>query len=400
MKEDSEISALLNHSGRLIIFSFCVCVSIVFLAVDFFRYNSRFTYSSLFGNLSKGKSDRTKIAMTNLFITNEDGKPWKYRPIDCFGLWTFIQTFENSSTDFVVDHLLFHNQVSDIDCGDLILSKNGISLFRSIRFIQISKDWLIRRAMEIGFNATRKVNNGHAICDFKPLHGILFNDYLIDYDYFIYGDIDGIFGRTDLFNSLTFQFDVISQRCNSLPIQASCGTARSLASGSFTMVKISEAYFHLLRGSMKKWTWKSMMESGREFYLDESGVHEGFNYALHRDESLIQLCKNCSTKISQENAVFVFNIHFGSRGIASELNKNVYFRWDVSNGMVFNYTNLMGKAHFTHWLDLKYNGKERLEKILHELLLRIPNLTCFELLLSSLEKSINAKICDEDHFIT
>lgn len=58
------------------------------------------------------------------------------------------------------------------------------------------------------------INNSYKLCDFKPCYSLIFEDYLKDYDYWAYGDIDLIYGdlKSFIFNRIDAGFDVLSNR--------------------------------------------------------------------------------------------------------------------------------------------------------------------------------------------
>ena len=64
----------------------------------------------------------------------------------------------------------------------------------------------------LGFNIN--VEKGYKLCDFKPAYGTIFYDYVKDYDFWGYCDVDVIFGniRTFMTEELLNEYDVISAR--------------------------------------------------------------------------------------------------------------------------------------------------------------------------------------------
>jgi hypothetical protein len=56
------------------------------------------------------------------------------------------------------------------------------------------------------------INYAYKLCDFKPTYGLIFEEYLKEYDFWGYGDIDLIFGNIRLFitDEILSNYDIIS----------------------------------------------------------------------------------------------------------------------------------------------------------------------------------------------
>jgi len=78
--------------------------------------------------------------------------------------------------------------------------------------------------------------NSYKLCDFKPTYGLLFQEYLVEYDYWAYGDIDLIYGDLEgkLRNELQNNYDFISLR-------------EEILSGSFCLIKNTFYNNHLFK---------------------------------------------------------------------------------------------------------------------------------------------------------
>lgn len=64
-------------------------------------------------------------------------------------------------------------------------------------------------SMKLGFKV--ELNNGLKICDFRPAFGLIFEDYLSDYDFWGYSDTDIVFGRLrEFLNDECLKNDFIS----------------------------------------------------------------------------------------------------------------------------------------------------------------------------------------------
>jgi len=114
--------------------------------------------------------------------------PW-YWPL-------FVKSVKHNPT---VDFLI----VTDEDIT--IALPNNIKVI-SHSFIEV-KD-LIQRSVGVPIS----LENPYKLCDFKPTYGLVFQEYLVGYQFWGYGDIDLIFGdiRAFLSNELLNTYDVIS----------------------------------------------------------------------------------------------------------------------------------------------------------------------------------------------
>lgn len=68
--------------------------------------------------------------------------------------------------------------------------------------------------------------SAYKLCDFKPCYGVIFENFIADYDYWAYGDIDLIYGNleAEVREQIAAGFDFISAR-------------KEIMSGSLTLVK-------------------------------------------------------------------------------------------------------------------------------------------------------------------
>jgi hypothetical protein len=81
----------------------------------------------------------------------------------------------------------------------------------NIHFIKSDLDSINKLAyLKLGFPV--KIRTPYKICDFKPLYGLIFEDWLKKYDYWGYCDIDLILGRIEQFLSpdKLWEYDIIS----------------------------------------------------------------------------------------------------------------------------------------------------------------------------------------------
>ena len=144
----------------------------------------------------------------------------------------------------------------------------GLVIYRSLQFINITNQWFINRALNLGINATNKFNKDYkSVCDYRPLYGLLFEDYLHSYDYFMYQTFSFVIFILEIWwhwwhlweNRLvqfdTVQFDIVSGYCRALP-KKKCGKYSSFAAGPFTMIRRNYAFRDLVFRNIK-WKWKS-----------------------------------------------------------------------------------------------------------------------------------------------
>jgi len=99
-----------------------------------------------------------------------------------------------------------------------------------------------------------KINRGYKLCDFKPAYGVIFEDYIADYDYWAMGDIDIIYGN--VLGNLPKDwkdYDVFSM-------------VPEWISGSFCIFKNTKKVNYLFSLSR---SWKDIFISDKNFAFDE-----------------------------------------------------------------------------------------------------------------------------------
>lgn len=105
---------------------------------------------------------------------------------------------DNSNIDFII--------FSDNSFSDYTVSDN-------IRFENITlADINILASSKLGFDVS--VENAYKLCDFKPAFGVIFEDYIMNYNYWGVGDIDVILGniREILTDNILNEYDVFFVR--------------------------------------------------------------------------------------------------------------------------------------------------------------------------------------------
>jgi len=95
----------------------------------------------------------------------------------------------------------------------LFFSDNKINFLNinNIRFIPLTREKFNSLAThKLGFKV--EIKKLYKVCDFKPAYGKIFEDYLSDYNFWGYCDIDLIFGKINHFidNEILEKFDIIS----------------------------------------------------------------------------------------------------------------------------------------------------------------------------------------------
>lgn len=108
------------------------------------------------------------------------------------------------------------------------------------------------------------ISNAYKLCDFRPCYGLIFEDYLLDYDYWGYGDIDLIYGDLEPFikSRIADGYDVLSSRSEiisgSLSLFKNTYYLKSLYSKSFKLIELlySSNYEGLDETAHDHSTWK------------------------------------------------------------------------------------------------------------------------------------------------
>lgn len=90
--------------------------------------------------------------------------------------------------------------ITDLSTNTLIYPAEDIS---NLHIVQSNMENIREKASKIvGFDT--KLTRPYKLCDYKPLYGVLFNEYITDYQYWGYGDLDNIVGGImDTFNKHT-----------------------------------------------------------------------------------------------------------------------------------------------------------------------------------------------------
>jgi hypothetical protein len=124
-------------------------------------------------------------------------------------------------------------------------------------------------AKMMGFEVA--VESGYKFCDFKPAYGFIFSEWMKNYDFWGYCDVDVIFGNIRAFmtNELLNEYDIISARHDYL-------------TGCFTLYRNNPTMWELFKQSKD---YRKVFTDPRNFFFDETNfAFETFEKGLHYSE--------------------------------------------------------------------------------------------------------------------
>ena len=156
----------------------------------------------------------------------------------------------------------------------------------------------------LGFDIA--VESGYKLCDFKPAYGSIFSDYITDYDFWGYCDIDVIFGNIRAFmtHELLGEYDIISARHDYL-------------TGCFALYR-NNLYMRELFKQSKD--YRKVFTNPRNFFFDETNfAFEAFEKGLHYSQiqTEVESMTHVVRRLQEENklkAYFEFQIVEGFAG--------------------------------------------------------------------------------------
>jgi len=156
----------------------------------------------------------------------------------------------------------------------------------------------------LGFEVA--VESGYKLCDFKPAYGYIFSDYIKEYDFWGYCDIDVIFGNIRAFmtDELLNEYDIISARHDYL-------------TGCFALYRNNQFMRELFKQSKD---YQKVFTESRNFFFDETNfAFEAFEKGLHYSQILteIESMTHVVRRLQEENklkAYFEFQIVEGFAG--------------------------------------------------------------------------------------
>jgi len=116
--------------------------------------------------------------------------------------WYFPYFLHSCRYNPTIDFLIF------TDNNDL-----NIDLPANVKIIPNSlEQFKADAAQALGFDVA--VQSGYKLCDFKPAYGYIFADYIKDYDFWGYCDVDVIFGniRTFMTDEMLDEYESLSEK--------------------------------------------------------------------------------------------------------------------------------------------------------------------------------------------
>lgn len=150
--------------------------------------------------------------------------------------------------------------------------------YENLTFIKSSlKEFSTLSTQKLGIPIS--IQFSYKLCDFKPCYGLIFEDYLKDYDYWGYGDIDLIYGDLASFISpkIHAKYDVISNR-------------EEILSGSLSLFKNKPSVNLLFKNSEY---FAELLMTDKYEGLDETA----HNHSTWKGASKLDLPKHCLTYI-------------------------------------------------------------------------------------------------------
>lgn len=209
--------------------------------------------------------------------------------------WYFKFFIESCKYNPSVDFIIF----TDIKIVQE-LPKNVIVIKYS--FLELKK-LIIEK---VGFSVS--LTSPYKLCDFKPAYGVIFSEFITDYDFWGHGDIDLIFGNIRMFmtDEVLDNFDVISVR-------------DEYVTGFFTLFRNNESINKLYKESKD---YKFVFQNEKNFVFDECG---NLFSELQAGESIFELESEIETmthvikKLNQENKIRAYFDFFVVEGIPGNL---------------------------------------------------------------------------------
>jgi len=208
--------------------------------------------------------------------------------------WYFPYFLHSCRYNPTVDFLIF----TDNNVPNLELPPN-------IKIIPYSLDRFKADATKV-FGFEIAVESGYKLCDFKPAYGTIFFDYIKDYDFWGYCDMDVIFGNIRLFmtDELLNEYDIISARHDYL-------------TGCFALYRNNPFMRELFKQSKD---YRKVFTEPRNFFFDETNfAFEEFEKGLHYSQirTEVESMTHVVRRLQEENllkAYFDFQILEGFAG--------------------------------------------------------------------------------------
>jgi len=169
--------------------------------------------------------------------------------------WYFPYFLHSCRYNQSVDFLIFTDN-----------SETNLDLPPNVKIIPYSiEQFKIDARKALGFKIA--IESGYKICDFRPAFGHIFSDFIKDYDFWGYCDVDVIFGNIRSFmDELLNEYDIISARHDYL-------------TGCFALYRNNEFIRELFKQSKD---YRKVFTESRNFFFDETNfAFEAFAKSLH-----------------------------------------------------------------------------------------------------------------------
>jgi hypothetical protein len=190
----------------------------------------------------------------------------------------------------------------------LIFTDNAevkLDLPANVKIIPYSLEQFRTNAAEaLGFEVA--IESGYKLCDFKPAYGLIFQNYIKDYNFWGYCDIDIIFGniRSFMTDELLHEYDIISARHDYL-------------TGCFALYRNNQKMRELFKQSKD---YRKVFTDPRNFFFDETNfAFEAFEKGIHYSQirTEVESMTHVVRRLQEENrlkAYFEFQIMEGFAG--------------------------------------------------------------------------------------
>ncbi len=205
--------------------------------------------------------------------------------IPYFGKWPkWINYFLHScSYNPTIDWMFFTDcGLPDVTSGNLIFHQMTLYEFNEYASKQLGFDLVIK--------------DPYKLCDLKPTYGLLFQEYLKDYDFWGYGDIDLVYGniRNLINEDVLAKFDLVTFHPDFIP-------------GHFCLLKNIGALNHLFK---KCPIWKSIFQQDRMYSFSEIFYKRGIRlksdiFNLRRRKIYVDLLKTFLYKSNFIKSLFL-----------------------------------------------------------------------------------------------
>ncbi len=240
--------------------------------------------------------------------------------------WYFNYYLHSCSFNPTIDFYIFTDDNTFFGKGseNVKFHKINLAYFNSLATIKL------------GFEIDIKFS--YKLCDFKPAFGLIFEDYLHNYDIWGFGDIDVIYGniRNFMTDDILNEFEVISVRPDWLP-------------GCFVLLQNTKKMTNLFKESKD---YKTVFTTEKHYCFDETNfAHDAFTEGLHFSEikTEIESFMHVIKKQEEYNQLKVYyDLHI-VEGIPGKL------KWE--NGLLF-YRNIYDVMLY-HMIRLKRNYKSK-----------------------------------------